>query len=541
MVSDPSNSLTSLTRPHPETQMMPARPSFSFRVTADQLPVMRYCAVLLTAAVLSGGCASTKPKKNPANWVTFQDYSCLTNGGVITIAQYSGSGGAVTIPGTLNGLPVKRIRSEAFRNCTKITGITIPDSVTDIGNYAFSGCTGLTNITIPDSVADIGYSAFAGCTSLASIAIPEGLAKIGRSTFSGCARLASLSIPGTVTSFGDSAFMGCTSLTEISIPGNVTQIRDHAFESCASLTRVMIPSRVKLICADVFNNCSHLKAIDVDDANPSYRSIDGVLFDKNRNGVGLLAYPAGQSRNYAIPTCTTYISRGAFSGCSGLTNVTFSSRVTNIGMNAFRGCSGLTSVDIPVNVRQIEPDAFKGCSGLTSVTISKGISQILPGAFSDCTGLTEFKVDGQGSSYCSVDGVLFNGRKTELIQYPSGKRGPYSFPGSVSAIYESSFYGCSGLTSVTIPEGATAIGRSAFGSCDNLTCVTIPSSIKYIGITAFAGCKNLKKVYFNGNAPGLGSGVFSDSDKATVYYLPGTTGWGASFGGRPTKLWNRKP
>ena len=86
MVSDPSNSLTSLTRPHPETQMMPARPSFSFRVAADQLPVMRYCAVLLTAAVLSGGCASTKPKKNPANWVTFQDYSCLTNGGVITIA-----------------------------------------------------------------------------------------------------------------------------------------------------------------------------------------------------------------------------------------------------------------------------------------------------------------------------------------------------------------------------------------------------------------------------------------------------------------------
>ena len=149
---------------------------------------------------------------------------------------------AVTIP---NG--VTCINIETFMNCTCLTSITIPSSVTSIGGNAFEGCTSLTSITVPDSVTSIGDSAFYGCSSLTSITIPNGVMEIGELTFRNCANLTSITISDGVTSIGYSAFEYCTSLKSITIPESVTSIGDCAFADCTSLTSITIPGSVTSI------------------------------------------------------------------------------------------------------------------------------------------------------------------------------------------------------------------------------------------------------------------------------------------------------
>src|SRR5262249_1321493 len=150
------------------------------------------------------------------------------------------------------------------------------------------------------------------------------------------------------------------------------------------------------------------------------------------------------------------------------------------------------------------------------------------------------------SSYSSVDGVLFDKSQTTLIQYPEGKTGRYAVPNSVTSIWSAAFSGCSSLTSVTIPNSVTSIGLQAFSGCSSLTSVTIPNSVTRIWDGAFSGCTSLKGVYFQGDAPllpllgGLDPTALDGANDTIVYYLPGTTGWGTAFGGRPTALWNPK-
>jgi hypothetical protein len=170
-------------------------------------------------------------------------------------------------------------------------------------------------------------------------------------------------------------------------------------------------------------------------------------------------------------------------------------------------------------------------------------------------------VDALNPAYCSVDGVLFNKSKTMLIQFPGGKSGSYTIPNSVASIWYQAFDFCTNLTNVTIPNSVTNIGDLAFDFCTQLTSVTIPDSVISIGrkafyycneltsvtigncVTsiwdhAFDSCNDLKGVYFKGKAPYLGLYVFDGDNNAIVYYLPGTTAWNWTFGGRPTVLWN---
>ena len=324
--------------------------------------------------------------------------------------------------------------------------------VTSIGGKAFYKCSSLTSVTIPNSVTSIGYEAFSGCSGLTSITIPDG-----------------------VTSIGNYAFYGCSSLTSITIPNSVTSIGYEAFD-----------------------NCDKLNQINVDTANTVYSSENGVLFNKEKTE--LIRYPAGKTDTaYAIPDSVTSIGGWAFDGCKGLTSITIPDGVTSIGYHAFSGCSSLTSVTVPNSVTSIGRFAFWCCSSLTSITIPESVTSIGSYAFLDCKKLTQINVDTANTKFSSVNGVLFNKGKTELIRYPEGKADTsYSIPDSVTSIDWYAFYGCKGLTSITIPESVTSIGDSAFCGCSSLTSITIPDSVTSIGDYAFNRCGSLKDVYYSG-------------------------------------------
>ena len=203
--------------------------------------------------------------------------------------------------------------------------------------------------------------------------------------------------------------------------------------------------------------------------------------------------------------------------------------VTTIGERAFAEYYSLTSVTIPDSVIVIGDEAFSYCSSLTNVTIPDSVTNIGNLAFLSCTHLTSVTI---GNRVTSIGNAEFE-YCTNLTNI--------TFPNGVTSIGQGAFSGCTRLTSVTIPNNVTSIWYFAFGFCSNLTSVTIGSSVTNIANGAFEYCTSLTEVYFQGNSPSLGSNVFDGDNKATVYYLPWTAGWGATFGGRPTAVWQSPP
>ena len=162
-----------------------------------------------------------------------------------TITGYSGAGGALTIPSSLDGSSVSDIGPHAFKDRTGLTSVNIPDSVTSVGMAAFYGCTGLTSVSIGSGVTSIRSYTFAGCSGLTSVSIPGSVTSIGTGAFIGCTGLTSVSIGSGVTSISSWAFQDCTGLNSIAIPNSVTHIGDGAFSFCSSLLNVYLPPQFK--------------------------------------------------------------------------------------------------------------------------------------------------------------------------------------------------------------------------------------------------------------------------------------------------------
>jgi hypothetical protein len=257
----------------------------------------------LTVTVTTTGTAATLTYVSNATGWAITD--CNTN-----------ASGVLNIPSSISGFDVTEIRPNAFNDCTSLTSIRIPNSVTVISDAtyysqgAFSGCTSLTSVTIPSSVTAIGNFAFYGCTGLARVTIPSSVTAIGNFAFYGCTGLTSVTIPSSVTTIGNYAFSGCTGLTSVTIPSSVTTIVDGVFQGCTSLTSVTIPNSVTSIGSSVFQSCTSLTSV-------------------------------------TIPSSVTTIGEGVFQSCTSLTSVTIPSSVTTIGYGVFQSCAALTDLVIP--------------------------------------------------------------------------------------------------------------------------------------------------------------------------------------------------
>jgi hypothetical protein len=347
--------------------------------------------------------------------------------------------------------------------------------VTGIGVAAFTNVT-LKSLTIPDSVISMGSTMCYRCTGLTNVVLGSSLTNISKQAFSGCTNLSSVSISNSVIAIETNAFTGCSSLAGITIPNNVTSIGSGAFYRCTSLTNVTIGTNVTTIGSLAFACCTNLTGL-------------------------------------VIPDSVTNLSRSAFDSCSSLAQVSMGNGVIGIGDSVFWSCTGITNIMIPNQVNSIGNDVFWFCTNLSNIAIGDGLTNIGTNVFNWCLGLNGITVDPANSYYSSEGGVLFDKSQTTLIQYPIGEGSSYN-----------------------VPDGITNIGQSAFSDC-NVTVVTLPDSITMISSSAFDDCDGLTSLYFRGNAPSVDSTAFYYVSNAIVYYLPGTTGWVATYGGFPTTLW----
>ncbi len=524
-------------------------------------------------------------------------FTFTTNNGAITITGYTGSGGDVIIPSVINGYPVKNIGLYAFNpyptpyvHQNQVTSVVIPDSVTNIELGAFYECSELTNVvmstnvtelavevfgfsgltsfTFPSGLIKIAGGAFDNCLNLTNVVIPSGVQYIGDYAFNDSYSMNSVTIPDSVTYLGDWAYSGCINITNLTIGNGISSILGNEFSECTSLQNVIISDSVTNIeggafalCYSLtnitygsgvgasigslrFNGTTNLKTITVSSNNPVLSSLDGVLFDKNQTT--LIQCPVGKAGSYAIPSTVTSIWKQAFLNCSGLTEVLLNSSISSSGGNI-----------------------FTGCSGITNITLLDGVTNIPFGLFYPCVNLESFTASPGNPCYSSVNGVLFDKNQTTLIQYPYNGNGNYSVPNGITSIWYGAFaycsnldsitlpnsladigalafFNCSGLTNMVIPGAVASIGDGVFDSCVNLATVQIGSSVTNLGAYAFEYCQDLASVYFKGNAPAADDSTFfyyppnpfgSWIIPATIFYVPGTTGWSNTFAGCQTATW----
>jgi len=301
------------------------------------------------------------------NIVSLDELTCeVTKGGYDK--KYVGD---ITIPSEVSyknkTLSIISIGYGAFSECTGLTLITIPNSVTKIDCAAFMGCTGLTSIIIPNSVTEIGSNAFYGCTGLTSVDIPNSVTEID-GAFSNCTGLTSVVIPNSVTEIGNETFSNCTGLTSVTIPNSVTKIGSWAFYDCTSLTSVSIPNSVTKI---------------------------GVY---------------------------------AFEGCTGLTSITIPNSVREIGKYAFSDCTGLTSLEILASVTKLEHREFSECNSLESLTLPPSLVEISTdnnnASFLNCNNIKKLTILGdenvskltfKGTYYSHYNLIPFSNLKLEEL------------------------------------------------------------------------------------------------------------------------------
>ncbi len=512
----------------------------------------------------------------------------------ILIQYPGGKTGAYAIPPG-----VTAIGDYAFGGCIGLTGVSIPDSVTNIGDCAFYDCSGLTSVTIPDNVTSIGTGIFGSCTILTNItvaasnrayasadgvlfdknftvliqcpggktgsyAIPGSATNIGSSSFMRCTNLTSVIIPDSVTAIGYDAFFHCTSLTNVTVGCGVTSIGDRAFAWCLDLTSVYFDGNAPTgdnyyLFAGTSATVYYL--IGTTGWEPTFGGRPTVLlpyaFTLVDDTVTITAY-FGTNSEATIPAFikgkpVTAIASKAFHNCTGLIRVSIPDSVTTIGDSAFENCTGLTWITIPDGTTSIGDSTFENCTGLTSITIPKTVTSIGDSAFSGCTNLTSVLFQSNppetlGTNvFSSSTGTIYY-LPAFAANWPStfGERPTvlsgvsYTVSANQATItrFNSPY---SGPLTIPIALGGypvVAIRFNAFSNCTGLTSVIIPARVTSIGNGAFSNCTGLTNLLFRGNVPTIVGSAILSSTPATVYYLPGTTGWGPIFAAHPTVCWN---
>ena len=414
----------------------------------------------------------------------------VVTGRIYCIGKYLFSGLTNLTSVDLTGVTdLHEIRDCAFRDCEKLTSISIPSTVTTIGQFAFAGCSKLTSVTLPENIKYIAYAQFQNCTSLESITLPSGLTTIKQNAFSGCSKLSSINLPDGLGKIGPYAFDGCSALTHIDLPEAYTVIDEEAFYG-SGLTSLTLSSDITEIGEGAFGNCTALTSVT-------------TYGDSKLAKIGNFAFSSDeQLATFMMPGRVREIGEGAFKYCS-LSKVSFSNDLEVLGDDAFYG-NKLTEVEIPSSITSLG-SVFTECASLTKVTLPNTLES-LKRTFSGCSALESIDLPehltslGNGTfSYCT-------------------KLSDITLPDELTYLGEEVFKECTSLKEIVIPEGITAINHSAFYN-SGLTSITLPESIDSIRAYAFYGC-HMINFTLPKNVTYIGEYAFSNSSLYNFYAQP---------------------
>lgn len=388
---------------------------------------------------------------------------------------------SITIPNS-----IKVIESQTFYDCSQLTSISIPNSVTTIRKYSFSNCLNLTKVYIGKNLSYCENASFYHCPNLESIVvdkenvffndgkgsncvikssdnslvigciktvIPNTVKAIAPYAFSGCSNLVSINIPSSVYYISTGAFGDCTNLKSITLHEGLGCIENSAFSNCSKMTEISIPKSVWYIGQQAFFACDQLQKVII----PDIAAWCNINFDGSYDGTNPIDYA-----HHIYSDENTEIK-----------HLVIPDEVNEIKGYAFRNCTGLQSVVIPGGT--VGYEAFLGCTGLESVTFSKKVVNLDSNAFSDCTNLQKVVIYDI-ASWCEMD--------IQLDYYLSWayRRNPISY---AHHIYDGNDHE---IKHLIIPNSVTYIGGCTFFGCLGLSSVTIPNSVKRIGYNSFNSC-----------------------------------------------------
>ena len=505
-------------------------------------------------------------------------YSISFDEATLTDVKTSASG-TITIPDSFGGYPLTEIGNSAFKDCTLVTDIKIPNGVTTIRDYAFRNCSALESITIPDTVESLGGYAFFKCTSLPKLTVPNGVTQIGRCAFKDCTALKSITLPENITTVTEYLFENCTSLKTVKIPDKVTKIGTSAFRECACLTTITLPGGITQIKLNAFYNDGieeDFNAINISDGNDCFLNAKITLADGSILGNNSGEGNQGGDESVSDPDTPTepeapnYYTYSVSSGEAWITDVD-ESISGDVVIPATLGGFPVTRIE----------SGFRDCKNITTITIPATVFSIAYSEFSDCPLLTDIFVEEGNNWFFSKDGVLFRTTtfgEVYLVCYPSGKTSiSYSIPNGTVGIDGDAFntsyletitinkdlgsigtFNCSNLkvinveegnddfkvvdgvlfsangnilfcypaektgTSYTIPENVFSIVGNAFQYNTYLETVVLPKNLDTVGSYAFSGCSNLKTITVPASMYEIDYYTFNECVSLETVYYEGT-------------------
>lgn len=469
----------------------------------------------------------------------------------------------VTIPETVNGVPVKSITGLAFENSSGMKWLSIPETVTSIDKYsAFTGCSFtlalnqkvisydswshssfITALELGNKVDSIAREAFSYCSNLSEVSFGENVRVISNGVFANCYSLKSVTLPKNVvmhdvSSSSYSPFNGCSAIEEITIECNRF---GNWFSGIKSLKTVNIGSGVKEVSSSALRDCTGVETIVVDAAN--------TIFDSRDNCNAIIETATNKllagCNTTQIPESINAIGEYAFYGMEGLTEVSIPAGVTAIGNYAFSGCSNLQTavsyLKTPFSISAFDDNArtsatlrvpfgrtnrYKQTSGWEFQNIEEmegegdDINFIL---FADantkaaCVAKYDENGDGEVSISEAKQVTEFSvSSKPEAVSFNELK-----YFENVTTLSNSAFSGWKKLTTITLPANLQTIGSSAFANCESLVNINVPKSVTEVGSYAFKGCSSLSDIELPEGLTTIGEYAFSGSG-LTKLTIPST-------------------